>query len=295
MTNGLLAIDKPAGWTSHDVVARLRRLTGQRRVGHSGTLDPSATGVLVVCFGTATRLLEYLVGADKVYQSEFVLGVTTDTDDAEGAVLSRADPSGLTAEQVTGALDAFIGEIDQTPPAVSAVKVGGVRAYALARAGKALALAPRRVTIQRIELISLSLPRLVVRISCGSGVYIRSIARDLGERLGVGGHVRSLRRLAVGEFTIDDAVSLETVEAAALAGTLDELIAPPLRALVGWPVVPLDGASVAAICQGRAILREGEPGLLAAATDAEGRLIAILEAADGQWQPVKVLKQEEGT
>ncbi|GIW05297.1 MAG: hypothetical protein KatS3mg060_0102 [Dehalococcoidia bacterium] len=149
MSDGVLVVDKPAGWTSHDVVAKLRRLTGERRIGHAGTLDPGATGVLVLCLGHATRLLEYLSGADKVYRSDFLLGVTTDTDDSEGRILRTADTSSLTPEQVRVALAGFVGTIEQTPPQVSAVHIEGQRAYAAARAGRAVTLRPRTVVVHR--------------------------------------------------------------------------------------------------------------------------------------------------
>lgn len=293
MTDGLLLIDKPAGWTSHDVVAKLRRLTGERRIGHAGTLDPGATGVLVLCLGRATRLLDYLRGADKLYESEFVLGVSTETDDADGRVTHIGDPSSLTAEQVRAALAEFVGTIEQIPPAISAVHLAGQRAYLAARAGQQVALAPRRVVVHSITVHTIDLPRVTVVIHCGSGVYIRAIARDLGERLGVGGHVARLRRLAVDGFRIEEAATLEQVAAAVAAGRFGELLLPPLRALAGWPVARLDREEATRIRHGQSIPQRSAPAPRAAAIDAAGRLIAILEAANGRWQPVKVLAWEE--
>jgi tRNA pseudouridine55 synthase len=293
VTDGLLVIDKPAGWTSHDVVAKLRRLTGERRIGHAGTLDPGATGVLVLCLGRATRLLDYLRGADKIYESEFVLGVSTETDDADGRVTRVVDPSSLTGEQVRAALAEFVGTIAQVPPQVSAVHIAGQRAYVAARAGQRLALAPRPVVVHAITVQAIHLPRVTVTIHCGSGVYIRSIARDLGDRLGVGGHVARLRRLAVDGFGIEEAVTLEEVAAARAAGRFGDLLLPPLRALAGWPVMQLDHEQATRVRHGQSLpLRDvGAP--RAAAIDAAGRLIAILEPANGRWQPVKVLASEE--
>ncbi|MCS6802656.1 MAG: tRNA pseudouridine(55) synthase TruB [Chloroflexota bacterium] len=292
MTDGLLIIDKPAGWTSHDVVAKLRRLTGERRIGHAGTLDPGATGVLVLCLGRATRLLEYLREAEKVYECEIVLGVSTDTDDAEGQVIRVADASSVTPAQVRAALAEFVGTITQTPPHVSAVHIGGKRAYAVARAGQKVQLPARTVVVHSITVQAIEIPRLTVRIHCGSGVYIRSIARDLGARLGVGAHVARLRRLAVDGFRVDEAATLEQVAAAAAAGRLDDLLLPPLRALAGWPVVTLSPAEIARVRHGHAIPQRETRAPRAAAVDAAGRVVAILESANGRWQPVKVLPQE---
>jgi tRNA pseudouridine55 synthase len=291
--DGLLVVDKPAGWTSHDVIAKLRRLSGQRRIGHAGTLDPAATGVLVLGLGQATRLLEYLSNADKVYRSEFLLGVATDTDDADGQVIGVADTAWLTAEQVRSALAGFVGQIEQTPPQVSAVHVGGQRAYAAVRAGRAVAIPPRTVTIHAIEVEAIALPRLTVVVHCGSGVYIRSLARDLGARLGVGGHVARLRRLAVGGLRIETAVTLEEVAAAAAGGRLGELVLPSRAALGGWPEITLSPAEEARVREGQP-LPQRDPAIgRVAASDAAGRLIAILESVNGRWQPVKVLPREE--
>ena len=293
MMNGLLVVDKPAGLTSFDVVARLRRLTKTRRVGHAGTLDPLATGVLVVALGPATRLLEYLSGADKQYETTILLGVTTDTADAAGRVLRRVDVAQLSPEEIRRALEQFVGEILQVPPAVSAVKVGGERAYRLARAGQDVALPPRRVVVHAITPLAITPPTVRLRVHCGSGVYIRSLARDLGERLGVGGHVLELRRLAVGEFSLAQAHSLDELEEATRRGTLSQLVLPPERALAGWLLIPVTAREAACLRQGKPLAAvPTQP--RAAAIDERGRLVAILEAANGYWQPTKVWPQEEG-
>lgn len=204
MTEGLLVVDKPAGWTSHDVVARIRGLAGTRRVGHAGTLDPMATGVLVIGLGRATRLLGHLASGDKEYVGTVRLGVTTATDDALGAVLATSvaewDPAALGP-----ALAALTGEIEQVPPAYSALKVAGRRAYARARAGEDFTLAPRRVTVRELELVAVRPAEVDLRVVCSAGTYLRSLARDLGRALGVGGHLSALRRTRVGPFRLSAA------------------------------------------------------------------------------------------
>ena len=207
--SGLVVVDKPGAMTSHDVVARVRRLAGTRKVGHAGTLDPMATGVLVLATNRATRLLGHLTLTDKQYDATIRLGATTTTDDAEGEVLETRSTVELSEAAVRAALDAFVGEIDQVPSSVSAVKVAGKRAYARVREGEQVELPPRRVTIHSLEVSGLDLPEVRVSVHCSSGTYIRAIARDLGVALGVGGHLTALRRTTVGPFTLADAHTLE--------------------------------------------------------------------------------------
>jgi tRNA pseudouridine55 synthase len=216
--DGLVVVDKPGGMTSHDVVARMRRIAGTRRVGHGGTLDPMATGVLIVGVERATRLLTYVSGSDKTYTATIRLGEATVTDDAEGEVVSRASAAGVTESAVRAALLAFVGEVDQIPSAVSAIKVKGVRSYARVRQGEQVELAARRVTIRRLEVTGVraggrtdagDTVDVDVVVECSSGTYIRAIARDLGAVLGVGGHLTALRRTAVGGFTLAEAATLE--------------------------------------------------------------------------------------
>ena len=211
---GVLNIDKPQGITSHDVVARVRRLTGIRRVGHAGTLDPLATGVLLVCVGPATRFIEYPQQGKKIYETTIRLGEETDTYDAEGRVVATAPVPDFSVEELERTLDAFRGEIMQTPPMYSAIKQGGKPLYQLARAGKEVERPPRPVTIYDITILQWRNPDLTLRITTSPGVYIRSIAHDLGQALGVGGHVRALRRIASGAFRVEDAVTLTALEAA---------------------------------------------------------------------------------
>ncbi|WP_104132368.1 tRNA pseudouridine(55) synthase TruB [Cryobacterium sp. M91] len=222
MTSGLLLIDKAQGWTSHDAVARTRRLAGTRKVGHAGTLDPMATGLLVLGIDSSTRLLTFVVGQGKEYLATIRLGQSTTTDDAEGDVLTRApgeQVAAITAEAVIAGIDNLTGDINQQPSAVSAIKVEGKRAYARVRAGEDVQLPPRPVTVSGFDLLT-STPGdgfldLEVRVECSSGTYIRALARDLGVALGVGGHLTVLRRTRIGPFRIENAATLEQVDVVA--------------------------------------------------------------------------------
>ena len=206
---GLVVVDKPAGLTSHDVVARVRRLANTRKVGHAGTLDPMATGVLVLGVDRATRLLGHLLLTDKVYEATIRLGASTTTDDAEGEVVASARTDHLSEDEIRAALVGFVGEIDQVPSSVSAIKVDGRRAYDRVRAGEQVELASRRVRIHSLDVSEVEGADVMVSVRCSSGTYIRSIARDLGEQLGVGGHLVALRRSEVGPFTLGQARTLE--------------------------------------------------------------------------------------
>jgi tRNA pseudouridine55 synthase len=215
--SGVAVIDKPAGWTSHQVVARVRRLAGTRKVGHAGTLDPMATGVLVLGIEKATRLLGYLASSDKSYQATIRLGVATTTDDAEGETIASRGAAELTAEAIESAMVALRGDILQIPSAVSAIKIKGVRSYARVRGGEAVDLTPRRVRVSRfslgamraVEVGGLPVVDLDVEVECSTGTYVRALARDLGAELGVGGHLTRLRRTRVGAFGIEEAQTLE--------------------------------------------------------------------------------------
>ncbi len=223
---GILNIDKPQWLSSHDVVARVRRICGTRRVGHAGTLDPLATGVLLVCVGRATRLSEYLMGQQKVYTATVRLGQTTNTYDAEGEVMAERPFSHITPAAIEQALGLYRGSIEQVPPIYSALKVNGQPMYKLARAGKDVERKPRPVTIYELDLIDWTPPNLELRVVCSTGTYIRSLAYDMGETLGCGGHITVLRRTAVGEFKIADAISLEDLAAQA-SGRNSSL--PPIK------------------------------------------------------------------
>lgn len=237
--HGILLVDKPAGWTSHDVVARVRRLTGQRKAGHSGTLDPMATGLLVVALGDATRLIEYMMGHDKRYEGVIRLGVRTDTDDAEGETVEERAVPALSAERLAEVLDTFTGPIEQRPPAFSALNVGGQRAYALARQGLAPELKPRPVTIYAIDGRLISEQEIAISVHCSTGTYIRSLARDVGDLLGCGGHLSQLRRVSVGDFRVEQALTLERMEAVGTEALMQALI-PPDEAIIQWPAAILN-------------------------------------------------------
>ncbi len=251
--DGLVIVDKPLGLTSHDVVARVRRLADTRRVGHAGTLDPAATGVLVLGVGRATRLLTYLVGADKTYRATIRLGASTVSDDAQGEVLTRAEVSGLRHEQVVAGVRALTGAIDQVPSTVSAIKIGGRRAHARVRAGELVELPPRPVTVHRFDVLASRLQDgyldLDVEVQVSSGTYVRALARDLGAALGVGGHLSALRRTTVGPYTLAKARTLEQLaerfevvpmaDAARTAFAARELSADEVSRLrFGQPVPP---------------------------------------------------------
>lgn len=232
VVEGVLVVDKPAGMTSHDVVDRVRRVAGTRRVGHTGTLDPAATGVLVVCLGRATRLVTALQAGTKTYAAVARLGTTTDSDDLDGEVLTTADTSGLDEQAVCSALSAFRGELDQVPPMVSAVRVDGERLHARARRGEVVDRPARRVTVESILLDRFTpgpAAEVAFLVSCSAGTYVRSLARDLGAALGVGGTLASLRRVSNGPFVADEAVTLDELESG--PDRLGERLLSPLAAL----------------------------------------------------------------
>ena len=243
--SGLVVVDKPGSMTSHDVVSRVRRLAGTRKVGHAGTLDPMATGVLVLGLNRATRLLGHLTLTDKRYDATVRLGGTTTTDDADGDLVSSSPTDHLSEDDVRSALSSLVGEIDQVPSSVSAVKVDGRRAYARVRAGEEVELSARRVTIHAIDVVSLDLPDVKVAVHCSSGTYVRAIAHDLGAALGVGGHLTALRRTAVGPFTLADARTIdELTESFTITPIAD-------AARASFPALDLDDDQAADVRVGR--------------------------------------------
>lgn len=295
--DGVVVVDKPAGWTSHDVVARMRRLASTRKVGHAGTLDPMATGVLVVGIGRATRLLTYIVGADKEYTATIRLGVTTTTDDAEGETLAAVDASGVTSADVVAGAAALTGTIQQVPSAVSAIKVDGQRAYARVRAGEDVELAARPVTVSRFEVHDVrpavtdeGSPVLDVDVTVvvSSGTYVRALARDLGAGLGVGGHLTALRRTRVGGYGLDVARSLDDLGALPTDEPIDVVsLADSARAT--FPVRELTDDEARALSYGQSIgVAGGVPTATVAGIDGEGRLVALLEERGGKVRPALV-------
>lgn len=293
---GILNIAKPAGMTSHDVVDRVRRISGQRRVGHAGTLDPSATGVLVLCLGQATRVAEYLMASDKVYRAQIRLGVSTDTHDAEGEVTATAEVEVSEEEgwRVREALAAFVGPIQQIPPMYSALKRDGIPLYKLARRGITVEREPRSVVIHDIELLRWTPPLLTIRVKCSPGTYIRALARDLGQKLGCGAHLHSLARLASGRFTLEEAVSLDELAEAFTQGNYQEFIHPLDEALLDFEPMVVDAQTEKCIRHGQQIQGPAacERGELRRAYSEKGELIAILrhDLQTELWQPKKVFK-----
>lgn len=290
--HGFLNIDKPAGITSHDAVARVRRLARQRRVGHAGTLDPAATGVLVLALGGATRLIEYVQDATaKRYRAVVRLGSATTTDDAEGQELFSAPVPALDAAALERALAPFRGAIMQTPPMYAALHHEGKRLHELARAGVTVERAPRPVQIERIDLLDWNPPLLTLDVLCGKGTYIRALARDLGEALGCGGHLHTLRRTAVGAFLADDATPLGDLEAD--PALLEIRLLPPEHAVLDWPMIALNAAEARMVAQGRPLPHDGPAGDRARAHAPDGALLALLARSDGLWKPQKVFSWAE--
>lgn len=301
--DGIFNIDKAVGMTSHDVVARVRRLTRQKRVGHAGTLDPAASGVLPICLGQATRVAEYLSESGKAYRAVVIFGAVTDTYDAEGEVV-RSAPVDLTREQLAEALPAFLGPQMQLPPLYSAIKLGGQPLYKLARAGIEAERQARPVVISRLDLLDWQPPALTLEVECSKGTYIRSLAYDLGERLGCGAHLGGLVRLRSGPFTLDDSLTLEELAQALEDGSWPEYLYAPDEALLDRLAVILGPDSEKRLLQGQS-LHVPAPTTLplsaeaAAPADApllraystDGRFLGILcwQPALNAWHPHKVL------
>jgi tRNA pseudouridine55 synthase len=287
---GVLLIDKPAGPTSHDCVAHVRRALRTRRVGHTGTLDPFATGLLVVCVGPATRISQWLTHLDKSYEAEIELGRTTETLDPEGETLSRIPGcERLDRSAIDAALSGFLGEQLQRPPAYSAKKIGGVAAHRRVRRGESVELAPVPVTISALDVLEWTPPRLRVRVDCSSGTYIRAIARDLGEATGFGGMLTALRRLSVGGFRLEGAVSLEALES---DGEISWVRPAEALRLAGIPGIDVDAAQMGELAQGRPVERPSAEPVLAEGSSCalvhEGRLCAIAEVRGERLQPRRV-------
>ena len=293
--DGLVVVDKPAGWTSHDVVARMRRVAGTRKVGHAGTLDPMATGVLVLGIGRATRLLTYVVGADKEYTATIRLGVATTTDDAEGEQITRADASGVTRARIDAGVAALTGLIEQVPSSVSAIKVNGQRAYARVRAGEQVALAARAVTVSRFDVHAVRTVALDataaldvdVTVVCSSGTYVRALARDLGDALDVGGHLTVLRRTRVGGYGLAMARTLDELAALDDDVPLDVLsLADAARAT--FPVRDLTPDEARDLSYGKHIGATAPGSEPVAAIAPDGTLVALLATSGSYARPVLV-------
>ncbi|MDQ1380645.1 MAG: tRNA pseudouridine55 synthase [Actinomycetota bacterium] len=294
MRDGLVVVDKAAGWTSHDVVAKLRGVYGQKRVGHAGTLDPDATGVLLVGLGRVTRLLRYLQEAGKEYRGRVVFGVATDTLDGAGAVLERTEMS-FTRSELDVAARSFVGDIEQVPPMVSALKVGGRRLYELARAGEEVERVARPVHISELVVEDLdpgAYPEATIRVACSTGTYIRTLAADLGAALGGGAHLGTLRRLRVGSFTLDEARPIEAIEADPEAALL-----APTVAMRDLERVVVDLERARAVAHGAtfaapALVGESEGLGPFAVVDETDALLAVYERRGGGVKPAVVVATE---
>lgn len=294
--HGFLVIDKPAGWTSHDVVGRVRRLVGERKVGHAGTLDPAATGVLPVAVGDATRIIGFLSSASKTYLAEVTFGVETDSADIDGRVIATADATHVTAEAVEQALVQFRGPIEQIPPMHSAIKVDGKRLYEAARRGETVERAARPVTINELELTQWEAPVASLCVDCSKGTYIRTLATDLGDALGTGAYLSNLVRVRTGPFTIDEAWTLDQLASVFEEGAdavWSDVAVHPDRVIEQWPAIVLDS-------EGERLWTTGRP-ITGTITDTEniraystaGHWLGIGEAQPGQpgaWQPQKVIQ-----
>jgi len=294
IVSGVLVVDKPIGLTSHDVVQIIRRGTGIRRAGHTGTLDPRASGVLVVLVGPAVRLSEYVSASNKRYQATIRLGSSTDTYDADGTVTSpTVSVDNITEEQFDEVLQRFVGTIEQVPPPYSAVKVKGRKAYEMARQGEEVDLEPRTIEVYSLEILEWAPPEVVVDVYCSSGTYVRSLAHDLGNALGCGAHLIGLRRTKSGRFTLRDAVPLRRLQEAFTAGEWYRFLIPAAEALADWPMVELDADQVELVRHGHRVPAEAGSKGWARGVSEQGDLVALLEIDpdSAEWQPKKVFFQ----
>ncbi len=288
--SGVLVVDKPVGMTSHDVVQAVRRGSNIRRAGHTGTLDPRASGVLVILLGPAVRLSEYVAASDKRYQAVIQLGTTTDTYDGDGRTTSTSSPMDVTEEQFNTELQKFVGRIEQVPPPYSAIKVQGRKAYDMARAGEQFELEPRIIDVYSLELLEWAPPEVVIDVNCSSGTYVRSLAHDLGQRLGCGATLTGLRRTKNGRFTLRDAIPLRKLNDAFVDGSWYQYLIPAADALSDWPAIELTNEYMDAIRHGHRIPAAAGSGPKACGISEQGELVALLEldAAKMEWQPKKV-------
>ena len=288
--DGYLVVDKPAGWTSFDVVARVRRLLGERKIGHAGTLDPAATGVLPIAVGSARKTLEYLAGADKTYVARVTFGVETETEDAEGMVTAVRDASALDAAAVEAGLGGFLGPRQQIPPMHAAIKVGGQRLYEIARRGETIERAPRPVVFHRLELLAWEPPTATILVDCSKGTYVRALARDLGTALGPGAHLSGLVRTRSGPFRLEEAITLEALTGLRLPEAWPEIAIHPDAPILNLPVLRLDPDEARRWRQGSPIPAAGSVGDCRA-YGADGEWLGIGRAdTEGRfWRPAKVV------
>lgn len=291
--DGILNINKAIGMTSHDVVAKIRKLLKQKRVGHAGTLDPAASGVLPICVGQGTRVAEYLSESGKAYQAEILFGIVTDTYDAEGSIVRIADVSNLTLTEIEAILPQFLGPQMQLPPRYSAIKLQGQPAYKRMRSGEEITLEARPIELYQLQILDWQPPRLTLTVQCSKGTYIRSLAYDLGERLGYGAHLSALIRTRSGPFVLSESVTLERIAEAIEQGTLEHLVSPADTVLQQYPALHLDAATVERVLHGNAFRHDEQSHTaLARVYDTQGRFLAIAawDAEHQMWQPKKVFQ-----
>jgi tRNA pseudouridine55 synthase len=289
--DGIFNINKPTGMTSHDVVARLRKLLKQRRVGHAGTLDPAADGVLPICVGQGTRVAEYLSESGKAYRAKVTFGVVTDTYDADGTTLRSANPASLTLPEIETALQQFLGPQMQLPPRYSAIKLQGQPAYKRVRSGEEVTLEPRPITIYQLHVLDWQMPHLTLAVECSKGTYIRSLAFDLGERLGYGAHLSALTRTRSGPFSLAESVTLEQLAEAIAQGKGEQHLFPADKVLDSYPALQLDEATAQRVLHGNAFHYDLHPSSeLVRVYDHAGQFLAIAvwDAEQHVWQPKKV-------
>jgi len=295
VVSGVLVVDKPIGLTSHDVVQAIRRGTGIRRAGHTGTLDPRASGVLVVLIGPAVRLSEFVSASDKRYQATIRLGGSTETYDEEGTVVEAPTVSveDISEEHFNEELQRFVGEIEQVPPPYSAVKVQGRKAYEMARNGEEVELEPRIIKVYSLEVLEWAPPEVVIDVYCSSGTYVRSLANDLGKALGTGAYLVGLRRTKSGRFTLRDAVPLRRLQEAFDAGIWYRYLIPAAEAIAEWPMVELDADQVELVRHGHRVAALPDQKGWARGVSQQGDLVALLEVDEStqEWQPRKVFFQ----
>jgi tRNA pseudouridine55 synthase len=292
--NGILNVDKPLGLTSHDIVARIRRLAKQRKVGHAGTLDPLATGVLLICLGQATRVSQQLMDSVKAYQAVVRLGISTTTLDTEGEITNE-EPVAVTSQQVEAVLEQFVGRVKQVPPMYSALKRNGKKLYALARQGITVERQPREIDIYGLKVTAWALPRIHIEVKCGPGTYIRALARDIGTALGCGAHIAALRRIKSGRFTVEQAVTLKQLDASFAEGT-EQAWLYPLDIVFGHlPRIQLDPDAARRLAMGQSIdiLDLSGAGSQARAYGPNDRFIALVkqDPHSPRWKPVKVFAE----
>lgn len=293
VVSGVLVVDKPIGLTSHDVVQIIRRGTGIRRAGHTGTLDPRASGVLVILLGPAVRLSEYVSASDKRYQATIRLGSSTDTFDAEGRITNSSPIEDVTEEKFSEILQTFVGEMEQVPPPYSAVKVKGRKAYEMAREGEEVELEPRIINVYSLDILEWDPPEAVVDVYCSSGTYVRSLANDLGKALGTGAHLVGLRRTKSGRFTLRDATPMRRLQEAFDAGNWYKFLIPAAEALADWPMIELDADQVELVRHGHRVPALPEQKGWARGVSTQGDLVALMEVDEEtmEWQPRKVFFQ----